>query len=59
MADHELEKVAAKLDDISETLEEMKGQADEGAAVSDDRLDAIETDVERAADAIEDKVDPD
>jgi hypothetical protein len=57
--DKELQKVAAKLDDVSETLEEIR----DASACSEEepvvrKLDRVETDVRRAADAIEDAVDP-
>ena len=53
-----LERVAARLDDISETLEEIKSAVIEGGA-SSHKLDVVQKDVERAADAIEKAVDPD
>jgi hypothetical protein len=50
-----LEKVAAKLDDVIETLEEIESDS---TRQHDKRLDQISRDVNRAADAIEEAVDP-
>jgi len=52
-----LERVASKLDDISETLEEIKSEVVEGGP-SSTKLDDVQDDVQRAADAIEEVVDP-
>ena len=59
MSDEKLENVAAKLDDISETLEELKAAAEECAPVDERTLDAIQSQVDRAATAIEGTVDED
>jgi hypothetical protein len=53
-----LERVAAKLDDISETLEEIRSAVVDGTPASK-QLDGVQSDVKRAADAIEEVVDPD
>ena len=53
-----LERVAAQLDDISETLEEIRSAVVEGGSYSK-KLDCVQAEVQRAADAIEEVVDPD
>jgi DNA-binding PadR family transcriptional regulator len=59
MGERRLEDVAAKLDDIALSLDELKANAEDCANVTDKKkLDAMQGDVERAADAVEDAVDP-
>ena len=53
----QLENIAANLDDISLTLEEIKDAAAQGESTSAKALDKIEADVTRAADAIDEAVD--
>ena len=55
-SDEKLERIAAKLDDVVEGLEDIKA---EPACEQDERLDKIAKDVNRAAEAIERTVDPD
>lgn len=56
--DEKLERVAAKLDDISETLEEIKSAVVEGDKLPGTKIDSVQHEVQRAADAIEEAVDP-
>ena len=49
--------IAANLDDISLTLEEIKDATAENGCASAEALDTIERDVTRAAEAIEQAVD--
>jgi len=53
----QLGNIAANLDDISLSLEEIKDAAAEAGCASAEALDKIERDVTRAADAIEQAVD--
>ena len=53
-----LEDIASNLDDISVTLEEIKDTVENGES-SDAKLDKIQHGVDRAADAIEEVIDPD
>ena len=53
----QLENIAANLDDISLTLEEIKDAAADGGSTSAKALDKIEDEVTRAADAIDEAVD--
>ena len=56
--DQQLEHIAAKIDDISETLEEIKSTVGEGGTPSSRKLDEVQAEVKRAADAIDKHVDP-
>jgi hypothetical protein len=56
--DRELEKIAANLDDMSVTLEEIKATTEESGSPDTKELAEIHEDIERAADAIDDAVDP-
>lgn len=53
-----LEDIASDLDDISVTLEEIKDES-KGHEISDGKFDRVTTDIARAADAIEETLDPD
>ena len=55
--DRKLGEVAANLDDISDTLEEIKDAVHEGGTPSEGTLDGLQQDVEDASDAIDDVVD--
>jgi methyl-accepting chemotaxis protein len=55
--DRKLGEVAANLDDISDTLEEIKDAVHEGGTPSEGALDEVQQDVEDASDAIDDVVD--
>ena len=55
--DRKLGEVAANLDDISDTLEEIKDAVHEGSRPSEGALDGLQQDVEDAPDAIDDVVD--
>ncbi len=55
--DRKLGEVAANLDDISDTLEEIKDAVHEGGTPSEGALDGLQQDVEDASDAIDDLVD--
>jgi len=57
--DDKLAEVAAKLDDISLTLEEIKSKVTEEGAPTATKLDGVQKEVTRAADAIDEAVDPD
>ena len=52
-----LGEVAANLDDISDTLEEIKDAVHEGSTPSEGALEGLQQDVEDASDAIDDVVD--
>jgi len=52
-----LEDIASDLDDISVTLEEIKDESTTHN-ISDEAFDRVQTDIERAADAIEETLDP-
>jgi hypothetical protein len=54
-----LEDVAAKLDDIATTIDELKSDAEDGAPINSQKLDDIQSDVKAATDTIEDSVDAD
>ena len=56
--DRKLEDVAANLDDISETIEEIKDEKWEGDQPKTG-LDDLQQHVEQASDAIDEVVDPD
>ena len=51
-----LEDVASDLDDMSVTLEEIKEESN--VDTIDEKLDKVQTDMDRAADAIEESLDP-
>ena len=58
-----LDRIAANLDDMSVTLDEIKDevQADGASAIGEKtgkKIDKIQSDIERAADAIDEAVDP-
>ena len=55
--DRKLGEVAANLDDISDTLEEIKDAVHEGGTPSEGTLDGLQQDVDDASDAIDDVVD--
>jgi len=55
--DRKLGEVAANLDDISDTLEEIKDAVHEGGTPSEGTLDELQQDVEDASDAIDTVVD--
>jgi hypothetical protein len=55
--DRKLGEVAANLDDISDTLEEIKDAVHEGGTPSEGTLSELQQDVEDASDAIDDVVD--
>ena len=52
-----LGEVAANLDDISDTIEEIKNAVDKGGTPSEGALDEVQQHVEDASDAIDDVVD--
>ncbi|HXG55211.1 MAG TPA: hypothetical protein VNJ03_07500 [Vicinamibacterales bacterium] len=52
-----LEDIASDLDDISVTLEEIKDESTTHN-ISDEAFDRVQIDIERAADAIEETLDP-
>jgi hypothetical protein len=54
--DRKLGEVAANLDDISDTLEEIKDAVHEGGAPTEGTLDGLQQDVEDASDTIDDVV---
>jgi hypothetical protein len=56
--DRNLQEVAAKLDDMSLTLEELKEKVKENAAVVPQELHQLQNEVQRAAEKIEGVVDP-
>ena len=60
MTTRKLEEIASHLDDMSVTLEEIREQVkgNEGGS-SLPKLDKVQADLERAADVIEEAVDPD
>ncbi len=53
-----LEDIASDLDDISVTLEEIKDES-KGGCASDEKIDKAQADIERAADKLEESLDPD
>lgn len=53
-----LGEVAANLDDMSDSIEELKDVAHEGGPPSDDALDELQENVEQASDLIDEVVDP-
>lgn len=53
-----LEEIASSLDDLSITLDEIKNEMTDGASPNQHKLDRVKADMERAADAIEESVDP-
>ena len=55
--DRKLGEVAANLDDISDTLEEIKDAVHEGGTPTEGTLDGLQQDVEDASDTIDDVVD--
>ena len=52
-----LEEIASDLDDMSVTLEEIKENGKSNDA-SDEKLDKVQKDMHRAADSIEESLDP-
>ena len=56
--DQKLEHIAAKIDDISETLEEIRSTVGEGGTTSSRKLDEVQAEVKRAADAIDKRSTP-
>ena len=59
MGNRPLEDVAAKLDDIATTIDELKVDAEDGAPINSQKLDDMQSDVKAATDSIEDSVDAD
>jgi len=57
-SDRKLGEVAANLDDISDSIEELKDAAHEADSPSKGALDDLRQDVEDASDAIDEVVDP-
>jgi hypothetical protein len=55
--DRKLGAIAANLDDMSETLAELKDAAETGGRPSEATIDELQRDVEEASDAIDDVVD--
>jgi hypothetical protein len=53
-----LEEIASNLDDLSVTLEEIKETVKDDEAADPKKLDKIQRGIDRAADAIEEAVDP-
>ncbi len=53
-----LEKIASNLDDLSVTLEEIKEAVQDDDPADTKKLDKIQGGMDRAADAIEEVVDP-
>jgi methyl-accepting chemotaxis protein len=53
-----LGEVAANLDDMSDSIEELKDAAHEGESPSENALDALQQDVAEASDTIDEVVDP-
>ena len=56
--DRKLGEVAANLDDISDSIEELKDAAHEADSPSEGALDDLQQDVKDASDAIDEVVDP-
>ena len=56
--DRKLGEVAANLDDMSDSIEELKDAAHEADSPSEGALDDLQQDVEDASDAIDEVVDP-
>ena len=56
--DRTLHEIAAKLDDLSLTLEEVKVQVDENAATDPQQLEQLQNGIDKATALIEDAVDP-
>jgi methyl-accepting chemotaxis protein len=56
--DRKLGEVAANLDDMSDSIEELKDAAHEADSPSEGALDDLQQDVEDASDAIDGVVDP-
>jgi methyl-accepting chemotaxis protein len=56
--DRKLGEVAANLDDMSDSIEELKDAAHEGDSPSEGALDDLQQDVEDASAAIDEVVDP-
>jgi len=54
-----LEEIASHLDDMSVTLEEIREEIKGNEKDPQPKLDKVQADMERAADVIEDVVDPD
>jgi methyl-accepting chemotaxis protein len=55
--DRKLGEVAANLDDMSDTIEEIKDAVHDGGTPSTATLDDLQQDMEEASDAIDDVVD--
>ena len=56
--DRKLGEVAANLDDMSDSIEELKDAAHEGGSPNEGALDELQQGVEAASDAIDEIVDP-
>ena len=54
-----LEEIASNLDDLSVTLEEINQTVQEKGTADEKTLAKVEGDIERAAEAIDEAVDPD
>jgi hypothetical protein len=59
MDNRPLEDVAAKLDDIATTIDELKSEAEDGAPINSQKLDDIQSDVEAATERLDGSVDAD
>jgi hypothetical protein len=59
MDNRPLEDVAAKLDDIATTIDELKSEAEDGAPINSQKLDDIQSDVEAATETLDGSVDAD
>jgi DNA-binding transcriptional MerR regulator len=57
--ERKLEEIATDLDDLSLTLEEIKQAVQDKSTTEQKTLAEVESHIERAADAIEEAVDPD
>ena len=55
--DRKLGEVAANLDDMSDSIEELKDAAHEGGSPREGALDDLQQDVQEASDAIDEIVD--
>ncbi|HTI37160.1 MAG TPA: hypothetical protein VL484_06360 [Vicinamibacterales bacterium] len=51
--------MAAKLDDIATTIDELKSEAEDGAPINSQKLDDIQSDVEAATETLDGSVDAD
>ena len=56
--DRKLGELAANLDNMSDSIEELKDAAHEEGSPSQDALDELQQDMEKASDVIDEVVDP-